>query len=299
MMNKMRLFAVIILVSLLAACGQQEAVEMETAVSSTTISPTTTPSATATTIPTETPTQTPAATATATTIPTLTPLPTFAPEELETAVADLLANPMNCDVPCWWGAIPGETTVFEVQQYLASYQFTDYWYDKTQIPDYIELWFDHYVNENHFYFPIRYAFENHVLKTIYSGQSPQLHQILNFYGSPDEIWLSTVSFVREEDLFLRLNLVYFQESMAVGYVINGNIQDASVMACFTDEESGRLLLLIPNSATSYKDFPTIFEKDRRYLPLEEATDLTIAEFMEQFSDPTQPQCLETPTELWE
>jgi hypothetical protein len=60
------------------------------------------------------------------TIPTLTPLPTFAPEELETAVADLLANPMNCDVPCWWGAIPNDTTFFEIYQFLELHQLTDY-----------------------------------------------------------------------------------------------------------------------------------------------------------------------------
>ena len=48
-----------------------------------------------------------------------------------------------------------------------------------------------------------------------------------------------------------------------------------------------------------RDFTPIFELDRRYLSLEEATSLTMDDFMQQFSDPTQPQCIETPIELWE
>ncbi|MCZ7670518.1 MAG: hypothetical protein M5U34_26890 [Chloroflexi bacterium] len=40
------------------------------------------------------------------TVMTPTPLPTLEGKELELAVAELLASPMNCDVPCWWGSHP-------------------------------------------------------------------------------------------------------------------------------------------------------------------------------------------------
>jgi hypothetical protein len=300
MVNKLNLFVIIFLVSLLAACGQDKAIEEVVLVTVTAVpvSPTSisqsptltpTPSATATTIP--TPTPPPSATATTTPIPILTPLPTFAPEELETAVADLLANPMNCDVPCWWGAIPGNTTVIEVQQFLALYTFTDLVNDD---PAHIEIRL--FYDDNQSYFHVRYTFDNEILKIAFSEMGPPLKEILRKYGQPDEVWLRVVSF---EGLLVRLNLVYLQKGMSVGYVVDGNIQDGNVIACFTDEETGRVLLLAPNTAISYKDFPTIFEEDRRYLPLEEATGLTTEEFMQQFSDPNQPQCIETPTELWE
>jgi hypothetical protein len=103
-----------------------------------TLEPSSTPTPSAT-IAVETPTPLPAlATPTIIAI-TLTPLPTFPADELETAVAELLANPMNCDVPCWWGAMPGVTTVFEVQQFLNLHQLTDYRHNENQVPDYIEL----------------------------------------------------------------------------------------------------------------------------------------------------------------
>ena len=305
MAHKLGLLVFVFLAGLLTACGQNEMVEdvvliTVTAVSPTTISPTQKPSATATTIPTTTPTQTPAASATATTIPTLTPLPTFAPDELETAVADLLANPMNCDVPCWWGAIPGKTTIDEIKHSLAPYNFdiSEYEYEDNGKPiSVLILGIGHDEESNDFNIRMGYGFTNSSLFDVLAYSS-SVFEILAKYGQPDEIWLETMSFKRE-DLPTRLNLVYLQKGMAVGYVVDGDIQDENVIACFTDEETGRVRLLAPNTAISYKDFPTIFEKDRRYLPLEEATDLTIAEFMEQFSDPTKPQCLETPTELWD
>jgi len=230
---------------------------------------------------------------------TLTPLPTFTSDELEVAVAELLANPMNCDVPCWWGAMPNETTVFEVQQFLTLYQFTDYKPDGNQIPDYIDIGISFDENENIHDFRVRYYFENNLLKIVHSEQSPPLHDILEIYGQPDEVWLETMSFEREESLPLRLNMVYLQEGIAVGYVVDGDIQNDMVIGCFADEETGLLQLNIPGSSINYRDFRGIFEIDRRYLPLEEATGLTMEDFIQRFTDPTQPHCIETPAELWE
>lgn len=266
-----------------------------------------TPDATATAIPEPMPSAT-TAPETATPFPpsatptppiiTLTPLPTFAAAELEMAIAELLANPMNCDVPCWWGAIPNETTAFEVQQFLNRYQFTDYQRDANQVPDYIELWFGYDETVNQFDFRVMYSFENIVLKTVIAEYSPPPVEILRRFGPPEEVWLETMSFERET-LPFRLNLVYLQKGMAVGYVVDGDIQDNLTIGCFANEETGHLRLIVPDTATSYKDFPIIFEEDRRYLPLEEATDLTIDDFMQRFLDPTQPHCLETPVDLWE
>ena len=229
---------------------------------------------------------------------TLTPLPTLEGEELELAVAELLANPMNCDVPCWWGAVPSETTVFEVLQFLTLYQFNGYYINSDgQIPDYIELWFGYKEDDGQFDFSVRYTFENHLLKIVFSGQSPTVYEILKKHGQPEEVWIETMS-VERETLPVRFNMIYLQESMAVGYVADGYIQEDVVMGCFADE-AGIIRINPPNSATSYKDFPTIFEVDRRYLSLEEATGLTMDEFMQDFSDPINPQCIETPAELWE
>lgn len=231
----------------------------------------------------------------------LTPLPTLAGEELELAVAELLENPMDCGVPCWWGAIPGVATINEIRHALAPYNFDIYEYqyqDETEQITVLRVGIGHDEDLNDFNIRIGYGFSNSILIDV-SAYSPAVSEILTNYGQPDEVWIETMGFEREGDLPVRLNLVYLQAGMAVGYVVDGDIQDDVVIGCFTDEEMGRLRLITPDTAMSHEDFPTIFEEDRRYLSLEEAADLSIDDFMQRFTDPTQPHCIATPAELWE
>lgn len=206
---------------------------------------------------------------------------------------------MNCDdVPCWWGAIPGMTSVGEVKYAMSPYNFYTYEYAEDGELVHLLLGIGYVEERNDFAERVAYNFADSTLVGV-TAYSPSISEFLSSFGQPDEVWLSTVSHVRDGFLAVRLNLVYFQKGMAVGYVVNGKLQDGVVVGCFANEESGRLRLSIPNSATSYRDFSPIFEKDRRYLLLEEATGLTMAGFMQQFGDPTQSQCIETPTELWD
>jgi hypothetical protein len=85
-------------------------------------------------IPTEIPTLTttqspipttalPISTITLTSEPTLTwtPLPTLSPGEADVLVMDLLENNAGCQLPCWWGIWPGETTWDEAKYYLETF----------------------------------------------------------------------------------------------------------------------------------------------------------------------------------
>ena len=237
---------------------------------------------------------------TSTTTVTLTPLPTLAGTALESAIATLLANPMNCDVPCWWGAVPGITTIDEIKHHIAPYNFdiSEYEYeDEGKQFTVLVLGIGYDEERNDFDIRIGYGFFNFLLIDV-SAYSPPISEFLVRYGPPDEVWIETMN-VKRETLPVRLNMVYLQLGMAVGYVVDGDILNDKVIGCFADDEKGQLRLIAPNDATSYRDFSPIFEVDRRYLLLEDATTMTMAEFMEEFSDPTQPQCIETPTDLWD
>jgi hypothetical protein len=231
-------------------------------------------------------------------VATLTPLPTLEGEELETSVTRLLENPMNCDVPCWWGAIPGVTSINEIKHAISPYNFDIYEYYDEEGKVYFRLGIGHVEERNDFEVRLVYGFSDSILAGV-TAYSPSTSEFLAKFGKPDEIWIETKSYKREGNLSVRLNLVYLQKGMAVGYVVDGDIQDNIVTGCFADKEKGRLFLLVPDTATSYKDFTPIFSLERRYLLLEEATSLTMDDFMQQFSDPSQPQCIETLTELWE
>ena len=54
-------------------------------------------------------------------IPTLKPLPTLTTQEALLKVEDLFLHNGGCELPCWWGITPGETTWQSTQQFLASF----------------------------------------------------------------------------------------------------------------------------------------------------------------------------------
>jgi hypothetical protein len=74
--------------------------------------PTSTSGPAATLRPTRTPTSVPTA------IPT--PLPTLAPDEMQATVRQMLQTNGGCELPCWWGITPGETSWEEMQAAFAN-----------------------------------------------------------------------------------------------------------------------------------------------------------------------------------
>lgn len=231
-------------------------------------------------------------------VATLTPLPTLEGEDLELAVAELLANPMNCDVPCWWGAIPGITSLNDIIHAVSPYNFDIYKYEEGGEVVHLRLGIGYIEEQGDFEVKIAYNFSHSILVGL-TAYSPPISDILVKYNQPDEVWLSAMNDPREEHPKVWLNIVYLYEGMAVSYVVDRYLQDDTAMGCFDGEGTSHLRLVPPNSATSHEDFSPLFSEDRRYLSLEEATGLTREDFMQRFTGSTQPHCLETPAELWE
>jgi hypothetical protein len=69
-------------------------------------------------ISTSTPTLAPTPTLTLT--PTITPLPTLAPDKAKEKIAQLWKENANCDLPCFWGIVPENTRIEEVQNLFKS-----------------------------------------------------------------------------------------------------------------------------------------------------------------------------------
>ncbi len=134
--NLFRLVGLFILVILVAACDQESQLTEEppsptfvpatsTSVPAATRTPTPQPSSTAPPSPIPaTATPTPTATASATPSPspsptaTATPVPTLEPEPLRAFVRDMLETNGGCELPCWWGITPGETTWDDMQAFF-------------------------------------------------------------------------------------------------------------------------------------------------------------------------------------
>ena len=115
-MAKTRIVILILVVVLLVGCTAQMIPYTSTATASTGITftplPDVKPSETATL--THTPTNTP------TLIPTLTwtPLPTLSAEAAHAKIKELLKTNGGCELPCWWGIIPGKTAWPEALHFL-------------------------------------------------------------------------------------------------------------------------------------------------------------------------------------
>ncbi len=54
---------------------------------------------------------------------TATPLVTLEPSQAKATIAPLLTDPMNCAVPCFWGIIPGRTSLDEARMFFSKLGF--------------------------------------------------------------------------------------------------------------------------------------------------------------------------------
>ena len=52
---------------------------------------------------------------------TLTPIPTLSESSREAKIQELLSTNGRCELPCFWGIVPGETTWEEAQEFLAPF----------------------------------------------------------------------------------------------------------------------------------------------------------------------------------
>jgi hypothetical protein len=123
-MNNSRLLLFISLIILLTACGPAPA-----ATSAPTRQVTQIPSTTIPTISISFPTPTgivslPSDTPSPTITPT--PLATLEPTQVWETLQPLIKEPMNCAVPCFWGIIPGKTSLDEARSFFSHLGFTPF-----------------------------------------------------------------------------------------------------------------------------------------------------------------------------
>lgn len=275
------------------------------------ISPTATPTwtsvPTVVSSPTPQPTQTPLPTATA----TLTLWPTLSPDEAARMVLSLLGDNQNpdCLLPCWWGAIPGQTPWQDIEPFLRSFSIK---IDtapvgasvKLPVPEPIAIpGFGYYASYG--WNPSGIIDEIVISPMNITGYDPQT--MMTLYGVPDEVWLTTMDAPREGILPFQMIVVYQEQGISFRYYVNAASTYETVTACF---ESGVVELDRPDlfpvgpriylwEPGQYKTIEVIASiPGERYFPLAEKTDLTPQTLYEKFTDPNEQPCIDTSTQLW-
>jgi hypothetical protein len=279
-------------------------------------------------------TQLPSATPSLTPIPTntLTPTPTIQPTVTETPYAIptppgtnvdeqvlwLLEMNNNCQLPCWWGITPGQTTWDSAEQFfntfvsniqaVSSPQLVNY-SPVIPLPSEIYEIGNTYASNAYPVYTVRNGIVEEIITEVSIGDTPSgyltpyiLSTFLTTYGQPSAVWLFTYSSPFEEnDLPFVVALAYPEKGIIGLYSDNGIRQGDLVHGCPQEDPVSILKLWSPNLNLAFeqiKSGSSAIGADREYLTLEEATGMDVTTFYEIFKNPDNTTCLETPANLW-
>lgn len=258
------------------------------------------PTASDTPVPSFTPTLEPSSTATA--------FPTLSSTEQQEEFLELLQMDEECSLPCWWGIVPGQTLWDEAYPNLAKLN-ARFFYGKTSSYQYVDVTF--YVPAEFSYgstgqFRAYFRLSQGVITTIEVHSLEWLNykmpQLLDKYGPPDEIWVSTYNDYPGTVLPFVITLYYGERGILAHYGVfldADQMQGDTIQGCLV--VSAELLLWTPQTSLTLKEAGDLFDWDSTgvpYLPLEDATGMTVETFYRQFRGSPDPICIATARSLW-
>jgi hypothetical protein len=299
----------------LSACTPQTQVKYSTTptplpISSLLATPSISPTVQFTIIPTLTPLPFPSNTSTLTPTniqATWTPLPTLSLEEARAYVVELLDTNLGCRLPCWWGITPGQTTWQAAKSFLDRFVLhIGIGGDNISFSAYVRVPLPYevpYANELSQTYTIQEGIVEEI--KVYNWDFAThyyLPEFLNTYGQPEEVWVRTY---RQDHRGEPFELALFYPSQ--GILMNtpggggGGIEGNILRNCLRGMNWPFLYLWSPENQMTFIEAQRRYLSDPGegyYLPLYDATGMTVEEFYENFRDPDTTTCLETPLDLW-
>jgi hypothetical protein len=264
---------------------------------------------------------------TMTPVPTSTLHPTLSAEGAYELVLQLLEDNSNCQLPCWWGITPSVTRSQDAISFLNSFSPViagssmriDRGGMRLQIPngdgllstsieynsidgivDSLRIGVSQLVqNENGGYDDV-HGDPDFARAT----QALMLPEILKTYGQPKEVLISTYSLQPLGwPVFFDIQLFYPEHGFLMVYhTLMEFSHDEYIKGCPSNSaisiglwEAGKYSS-VNDVPRNIRDNISIFSLSS-YLPLNEATDMSIQDFYDAFSD-DEELCLETPSSLW-
>jgi len=245
--------------------------------------------------------------------PRPTPAPTMTADEEYTFVSEMLQNNGGCQLPCWWGFIPGETSWQTAQTFFTSrgkkiwhYRQTSYtvifdipqrdigcvqsYFVDDETIDIISVHATLPIRDNEFVYGDAQFAED--------WKRYMLPDILMAYGQPSQVFLGVY---KAPWMPFDLLLFYPEKGFLVRYMAPAEREGRTFRMCphktditlwLWSPERDMALEYIANVG----GFPT---GDMSYFrSLEEATGMSIEQFYQTFSQPDNQTCLETPADLW-
>lgn len=155
-----------------------------------------------------------------------TPLPTLSPTQVSEVVRTLYANNGGCELPCFWGIVPGKTTLPEIVtrfSLLGEISDEDYrWKNEHKlIPINIEVPLEiGSFNEKEWNFYI--IASNDIVESIIASSRhikqtsvPTISNMLSILGKPEEIWIAVMPYIPKYDVDTVYEIALFYPSKGV------------------------------------------------------------------------------------
>lgn len=290
--NWVRTGLVVVSASLLFGCSIQDQPTQAPPSATGMPSPSSTPTSTPRPAPTAPPTQTP------TPIPTdtPTPLPTLDPDEVEAYVREMLQTNAGCELPCWWGITPGETSWEEMEA-----AFLDLGISVENGRLDLKSW----NTATGYRLEIEFEREDDLVRSVSVGnygwyhtliqddfadtwQRYALHQVLSRHGVPSEVYLV----LDRQDYHYGMFVVY--DDQGIGFLYPGiRISDVGgwlICPVFGQVEEFAMQLQSPAADTPIA--PREHDDEWFYVEgrLAELTGMDVQAFHEAFSRPDPQTC---------
>lgn len=323
MMFNIALFLVGCAVASPTPTATRNAISLVSPVASTPVTPTPTslpatptPSATPSLVPTlnSTPTPTPTPTHTPTVQPTATrrypAIPTPPGTDPIEQVLWLYETNNGCQLPCWWGIVPGQTPWEVAERFFNSFVPNIYSVSGTEVVNYSpqiplapEVFGTDYTRPT---YTVREGIVVGITTDVAIVDTPSgyltpysLSTFLTTYGQPFEIWLSTYPTSIENDLPFSVVLFYPAQGIVAIYGDNAERIGDLVRGCPQEEVVSVLKLWSPELNLTFEQVRSGSSAlGRDYLSLEESTGMDVEAFYQTFQNPDNTTCLETPADLW-
>ncbi len=240
------------------------------------------------------------------------PIPTPPGKGLKEQVLWLYETNNGCQLPCWWGIVPGQTEWQTAKKLLSRFDQDIYQSSSASdeisyginIPLPLEVFAEDRTDLNIF---VRDGIVEIIDTHVSIGDTPSdylsqyaLSTFLTTYGQPAEVWLST-SFAPFEhnELPFDVLLFYPEQGIMALFSDNGVKEGGVIRGCPQQDPVRFLSLWSPTLGLTFEEVKngvSVYNVD--HLPLEETTLLSIPEFYETFKNPDNLTCLETEAELW-